>query len=354
MMLACLLKQRHLFVAMFVLFSMTANLSAAHPNAVVYEGDKGPGKGKHVVLIAGDEEYRSEETCPALGRILAKHYGFKCTVLFTTDEKTGFIEPRSSHITGMEAIDTADLLIVFLRFRDFPEEQMQHLVDYVDAGGPIVGLRTSTHAFNIRKGRPFAHYSHQYPGEEFKKGFGRQILGETWAGHYGNNHRTTTAFHIEADYASHAVMRGVKDIWVQSGAYVARPLEGSMVLAKSQVLAGLKPTSPPQEGKDLQPAAWLRTYLSSSRREGRVFASTHGTSEDIVNDGFRRMLVNSCLWCAGLEDSIKADGPIGFVGPFNPVTFSFGGFRKGVKPSDLAGWDSPIMSKDASTEQPKR
>ncbi|MEC9093083.1 MAG: hypothetical protein VX438_10285, partial [Planctomycetota bacterium] len=51
-------------------------VSAEHPNRVVWEGEKGPGKGKHIVFVAGDHEYRGEETCPALARSLAKHYGF--------------------------------------------------------------------------------------------------------------------------------------------------------------------------------------------------------------------------------------------------------------------------------------
>lgn len=46
---------------------------------VVYEGQDGPGRGKQIVLISGDEEYRSEEALPQLGKILAKHHGFSCT-----------------------------------------------------------------------------------------------------------------------------------------------------------------------------------------------------------------------------------------------------------------------------------
>ena len=68
-----------------------------------------------------------------------------------------------------------------------------------------------------------------------------------------------------------------------------------------------------------------------------------GASEDILNDGFRRMLINASLWCMSMEDAIKPDGPIDFVGPYNPVTYKFGGHRKGVKPADLAGWDSPLL-----------
>ena len=96
---------------------------AQNPHLVVYQGDKGPGAGKHIVLLAGDHEYRGEESLPALARILARHYGFKCSVFFTTDPKTGFIEPGSSNISGLEALKTADLLVVFLRFQDFPDDR---------------------------------------------------------------------------------------------------------------------------------------------------------------------------------------------------------------------------------------
>ena len=115
-----------------------------------YDGFEGPGNGKHIVLIAGDDEYRSEQTMPMLGKILAVRFGFKCTVLFPIDPKSGEIVPSyQKNIPGMEMIDTADLLILGLRFRNLPDEQMKHFVDYVEAGKPIIGTRTSTHAFNF-------------------------------------------------------------------------------------------------------------------------------------------------------------------------------------------------------------
>ena len=92
---------------------------AQNPHLVVYQGDKGPGAGKHIVWLAGDHEYRGEESLPALARIMARHYGFKCSVFFTTDPKTGFIEPGSSNISGLEALKTADLLVVFLEVPGF-------------------------------------------------------------------------------------------------------------------------------------------------------------------------------------------------------------------------------------------
>src|SRR5215208_2778887 len=104
---------------------------------VVYEGGDGPGKGKHIVLVSGDEEYRSEEALPQLGKILATHHGFKCTVLFAIDPKTGFINPNvNNNIPGLEALKTADLMVIFTRFRNLPPEQMKHIDEYLTAGKP--------------------------------------------------------------------------------------------------------------------------------------------------------------------------------------------------------------------------
>jgi type 1 glutamine amidotransferase len=334
---------KYLSLTVFVaLLAAPAVSSAQNPHLVVYEGAKGPGHGKHIVLLAGDHEYRSEESLPALARILAKHYGFKCSVFFTTDPKTGFIEPGSSNIAGLEALKTADLLVIFLRFQDFPDDQMQHIVDYLDRGGPVVGFRTATHAFQIK--RPDAKFLkyHWQTKEGYPGGFGRQILGETWVSHYGTNHKMSSRLLLQADQLAHPILRGVKDVWVQSGGYMATPIEGSVILAKGQILEGMTPDSPPAAGKEQVPVAWHRTYTSASGKTGRVFTTTHGASEDLLNDGFRRMSVNACLWAAGLEKAVTPASDISFVGPYHPSTFAFGGFVKGVKPAEMAGWDSPI------------
>jgi type 1 glutamine amidotransferase len=327
----------------FAMFPAAA--AAQNPNLVVYQGTTGPGAGKHIVLLAGDHEYRSEESLPALARILAKHYGFKCSVFLTTDPKTGFIEPGSSNISGLDALKTADLLVVFLRFQDFPDDQMQHIVDYIDRGGPVVGFRTATHAFQIL--RPDAKFlKYTWKGVEgYTGGFGRQILGETWVTHYGKNHEQSSRLLLQADQSGHPILRGVKDVWVQSGGYTANPIEGSHILAMGQILDGMTPDSPVAKDKPAMPVAWYRTYTTPSGKSGRVFTTTHGASEDLLNDGFRRMAVNACVWAAGLEASIRPTSDIAFVGPYQPSTFNFGGHVKGVKPADLAGWASPILPK---------
>lgn len=337
---------KHALVLLVVAGTMAVSAAGiaqnANPHLVVYQGGRGPGAGKHVVLLAGDHEYRGEETLPALARILARRYGFTCSVFFTTDPKTGFIEPGSSNIAGLEAIKTADLLIVFLRFQDFPDAEMQHIVDYLDRGGPVIGLRTATHAFQIRRAdAKFAKYTWNR-GADYPGGFGRQILGETWVSHYGTNHKQSSRLVVPPAQASHPILRGVRDMWAESGGYTADPIEGSQVLAVGQILEGMTPDSPPAEGKTQQPVVWVREYQSTSGKAGRVFTTTHGASEDLLNDGFRRMLVNASLWGAGLEGAIRPTSDISFVGTYQPSRYNFNGFVKGMKPSDLAGWDSPI------------
>ena len=325
---------------------MVASLAAAqNPHLVVYQGTSGPGQGKHIVFLAGDHEYRSEEALPELARILAKHYGFKCSVLFNVDPDTGFITPGNSKISGMEALDSADLLVVFLRFQDFPDDQMQHLAAYLDRGGPVVGFRTATHSFQIK--RPdarFLKFDWQNKGD-YAGGFGRQVLGETWVSHYGTNHKQSSRLILDPSQAQHPVLRGVKDVWVQSGGYTADPLAPSVILARGQILNGMTPDAPPAADKQQMPVAWVRTYTGASGKTGRVFTTTHGASEDLLNDGFRRMAVNALLWAAGLETSIKADGDISLVGAYHPSTFNFGGHVPGVKPADMAGWDTAIPPK---------
>ncbi|MEK6239631.1 MAG: ThuA domain-containing protein, partial [Planctomycetales bacterium] len=318
---------RATFLCTFVLTAISL-ATTAFGGPLVYEGTEGPGKGKHLVFIASDHEYRSEETLPALARILAKRHGFKCTVLFGVDEK-GVIKPGADNVPGMEALESADLMVVFTRFQNWPDEQMIHFVNYLNRGGPIVGLRTATHGFNIPKDRKYAKYSNGYGGDDYKSGFGRQILGEKWAGHYGGNHRQSTRLDIVPEQAKHPILRGVKDMWAQCGGYQANPLQPSEVLAMAQPLMGMEPDADPDPTRKPVPGAWTRSYKGESGKEGRVFTSTYGASNDIVNEGYRRMLINACFWAAGMGDAIQADADVAFVGPYNPTWGRGGGRRQG-------------------------
>ena len=148
-------------------------------------------------------------------------------------------------------------------------------------------------------------------------------------------------------------MRGVKSMHALAGAYSAVPIEGSVILGKNQVLDSMKPDGKPLANKPPSPSIWVRNYKSASGKEGRVFCSTQGASEDIISEGVRRCIINGVFWCMGMEKNIKADMDVAFVGPYNTLPFSFNGEVQNVKPADLAGWDSPIMPR-GEKHKPRR
>lgn len=345
-----------LFTAMTA-FSTPGFSQSVADKHLTYEGTEGVGKGKHIVFLAGDHEYRGEQTLPMLARILAKHHGFKCTVLFSIDKKSGEIVPGSSYMPGTEALKDADLAVVFLRFQNFPADQMKPIVDYLDRAGPVVGLRTSTHAFKIPKDSEFAKFDFKFAGEDYKGGFGRQVLGETWAGHYGTNHKMSTRLDIVEAQKDHPILTGVEKPWAECGGYWTDPMPGSTVLAMAQPLVSMEKGAEAEPTKKPCPNAWTRTYSGKDGATGRVFNTTSGASEDIRDDGFRRMVINACFWAAGLEKEIKADNNVAMVGPYNPSTFQMNsGYYVGVKPLDLAGWDTPIMKAETplKARKPKK
>jgi len=320
---------------------------------LVYEGENGPGKGKHVVFLAGDHEYRSEESLPALARILAKHHGFKCTVLFNVDKKSGEIVPGNSNMPGLKALESADLAVVFLRFQNFPDADMKYFADYIDRGGAVLGLRTSTHAFKIPKDQTYAKYSFRYKGDDYLSGWGHQVLGQSWVGHYGKNHQQSTRIDIIEGKKNHPILNGVKDLWVYCGGYVGKPTDGE-ILTMAQPLTGMKSDSPADPKKKPMPSEWTRTYKGKNGKEGRVFTTLYGASQDLLNDGYRRMLVNASFWATGLENAIKPSLNTNFVGPYKPNVFGLHVYAKGIKPLAYEGFKSPIPAHNNITAPKKK
>jgi len=308
---------------------------------LAFPGGEGPGRGRHIVLVSGDEEYRSEEALPQLAKILAFRHGFRSTVLFAVEPESGFIDPnRRDNIPGLEALAKADLMILFTRFRDLPDAQMRHIVEYVESGRPIIGLRTATHAFDLKSSPTYARYS--WNSREWEGGFGRQVLGETWIRHHWRHGRQSTRGVIVPERAGHPILRGIGegDIWGPTDVYAVRlPLPGdSQPLVLGQVLEGMRPDSPPAAGAlndPMMPVAWVKTYRGARGKTARVFTTTMGSAEDLLSEGFRRLLVNACYWALGMEEQIPARSAVDLVGEYRPRPFGFDGFARGLRPSDL-------------------
>ncbi len=337
-----------MFRVLLSLFALCLPLASAPGSAadpwITLEGGDGPGKGKHVVLISGDEEYRSEEALLQLGKILSKHHGFTCTVLFAIDPKDGCIAPNvNNNIPGMDKLKSADLVVIATRFRNLPDDQMKPLADYLETGKPIVGLRTATHAFNTNGN--FKRFSWTSKEKGWEGGFGKQILGETWVAHHGHHGKEGTRGIPAKGQENHPILKGIKegDIFGTTDVYtVKQPLPGdSTPIVMGQVTETLQPDSKPVAGKKndpMMPVAWTKTYQVDGGKKGKVFTTTMGASADLQWVGTRRMIVNGCLWALGMEDKIGDGANVDLVGEFKPSPFRARKneeWKPGVKPEDF-------------------
>lgn len=312
---------------------------------VVLEGKEGAGKGKHIVLISGDQEYRSEEAIPQLAKILSTRHGFRCTVLFTVDPKDGKIDPLINNVPGLEVLNSADLMVIFTRFLALPDEQMQHIADYLASGKPVIGLRTSTHAFNaIPSSSKFAHFNNGSNAKGWEGGFGKHILGEQWVNHHGAHGKEGTRGIFATGQEKHPILKGIKDgeIFGKTDVYTVHiPLSGdSTPLVLGEVTETLQPDSKAVDGpknKPMMPVAWTKTYKGDDDKTARVFTTTMGASQDLEYEGTRRMIINACYWTMGLEDKIPEKSDVEIVGVYKPTPFRFKGekdWKPGMTPAE--------------------
>jgi type 1 glutamine amidotransferase len=320
--------------SIFTALSLWAFTQAAHAEAdhVTYQG-----KGKHIVLIAGDEEYRSEDGLPMLGKILSQHHGFNCTVLFSVSPE-GVIDPNAqTSLTHPEALDTADAIVMLIRFRNWPDETMKRFDAAMKRGVPVIGLRTSTHAFKLSKDSAFASYN----------SFGKDVLGEKWVSHWGKHKVEAGKGLIESANASHPVLNGVTDVFFDSDVYEAAPPPDAKILMRGQVLKGMKPTDPPASytkkradggeqdiNQPMMPIAWTRELTTGDGAPHKIFTTTAGAATDLANEDLRRLIVNAVYWATGLD--VPAKTKVDTVGTYEPLMYGFNAFRKGAKPADHA------------------
>ena len=331
---------KSLFVPLF-LFAFALVAIAQEPQWATFEGSLGkPGSGKKVVLISGDEEYRSEEILTQLGKILAKHHGFTCHVLYAIDPQTGEIDPCIlDNVPGLDKLYDADIAVMFLRFRDLPDSQMKPIDDFLKAGKPILGIRTSTHAFSVPEGKTYSHYSFNYNdnGGPWQQGFGRLVLGETWIDHHGIHWTEATRGIVAPGQEKNKIVQGCDDIYGPTDVYTVRlPLpEGCVPLVLGEVLTGMEATDPPVEGaknNPKMPIAWTKSYQIPGGKKGKAFTSTMGCAKDFESEGFRRLLVNATYWLADLENQIPPHNLVDIVGTYDPLPMGYAKNKKGIKP----------------------
>ncbi len=311
------------------------------PKWLTYPGEDGPGKGKHIVLIAADQEYRSEQAMPMMAKVLSKHHGFDCTVLFGVNDK-GEVDPtmpvypekgkeaefKTHNIPGLEHLSSADLVIFFPRLLTLPMEQQELIVAYLDSGKPVIALRTANHGFR-------GNLPYKIDGKNIN--FGNDILGGSFMGHHGRWHADSTRGTVVEAMKDHPIVRGVSDIWGPSDVYrtykegTSLP-DGCTALVWGQPLMGRQPEDAPNTKKEPLPVVWIKDWKTSTGKTARVFHSTMGSARDLQSTGLRRLVINAAYWGMGLEEKITADRSVEIVGPYVPLASGFNYEQLGVFP----------------------
>ncbi|MEM9366214.1 MAG: ThuA domain-containing protein [Planctomycetota bacterium] len=314
----------------------SASPSAESMPYLHFPGSEGPGKGKHIVLIAAEQEYRSEQAMPMLAKVLATHHGFDCTVLFSVNEN-GEVDPtlpapwkdpnRRHNIAGLEKLAGADCLIWMSRFMHLPDEQMQQFHDYFDSGKPFIALRTANHGF--QRGKPYVF--------EGRKVSLRELLGGAFSGHHGGWHRESTRGIIVEGQEQHPILTGVDVIWGTSDVYRCHtdrhPFPATCTpLVLGQPLVNLQPDAPPNPKKGPLPIAWTKTWTGNLGHPSRVFHFTMGSAEDFANEGVRRLTINAVYWGLEMESEIQGSRSIAIVGEYTPLKAGFNHDKLGVRP----------------------
>ena len=323
---------------------LAADTFTSGPGWLDFPGGKGPGAGKTVVLLAGDEEYRSEESLPMLARILAERHGFHAVVLFAHDD--GVINPNNgASLAKPEALDGADAVVLGLRFRKWNEAALAKFDAAVKRGVPIVATRTSTHAFaGIPKESAFASYNWNAKG-----GFGKNILGETWINHWGNHKGEATRTATEPGAEKNPILNGVDIAYGDTDVYEAYPPADAKVLLRGVVLKDMDPKSPPSERRKKrasdkqeqgvnEPAmavAWTRELKTDAGTVNRILCTTMASASDLKDESLRRLLVNGVFW--GLKLDVPAKADVTPLVEWKPSKYSFNLFHKGLKAADFAG-----------------
>lgn len=322
---------------LYMKHSISAHPVPPSPLWLTYPGGLGPGRGQHVVLVAADQEYRSEQVMPMLARILSKRHGFDCTVLFSLNarnevdptQKIRWQDKTVQHsIPGLEHLKSADLLILFSRLITLPDEQIGHVIDYLESGKPVIGIRTANHGF-------LENFPYTKNGKPVR--FGRDVLGGTFLSHHGNWHRDSTRGIPVPEQKDHPILQGVRDIWGPSDVYRTFPKGADLpadchCLVFGQPLLGRSPDDAPNPQKKPLPIAWTKSWTGDSGKTARIFHCTMGSGRDFESPGLRRLTVNASYWCLGMEEAIVPDSNVDVVGKYAPRASGFNYQALGIVP----------------------
>ena len=259
-----------------------------------------------IVFVTGDHEYGGESTLPIIAAELEKNYGFKTKVLKSFPDQNA-----EENIPGLEALKEADVAVFFLRWRRLPADQMQQIEDYLKTGKPLLGFRTTTHAFNYPKGHPLQKWN----------AFGELAFNTPpgWGGvakhtHYG--HESSTDVTIIKSESNNELLTGVgNNFHVRSWLYQvlpSYPIRGSVLLMNGHSI------NPNDKNAYDNPVTWTGTNSYGAK----FFFTTMGHPEDFDQEPFQHLVINAMHWVAGKKIPQKWAGKININVPYRGIVSS--------------------------------
>ncbi|MES2795190.1 MAG: ThuA domain-containing protein [Bacteroidota bacterium] len=257
-----------------------------------------------IVFVCGDHEYSGEYTLPLIANELEKKYGFRTKVLKSYPDQNA-----EKNIPGLEILKEADLVVFYLRWRLLPPNQLAMIEDYLKSGKPVVGFRTSTHAFNFPKG----HESEKW------NAFGEFALNAPpgWGakGHTHYGHKSTTDVYGIAASAKHPILRGINPTFHVSS-WLYRVLPDYPIKGSEWLLMG-KSINPDKAAID-NPVAWV----GKNSFGAKVFTTTLGHPEDFSVESFQHLIINAVHFQLGKKVPKKWKGKIDINVPYRGMVSS--------------------------------
>ena len=285
--------------------------------------------------MTGDEEYRSEESMPMLADILRRELNAKISICYSLDS-LGFVDPNNtSHISGLQALDSADLMVIFTRFRNLPDHERSYITRYVESGKPIVGFRTSTHAFKYEADSSKFYYNDEWP---------TRVFGQQWIthhGHFQDGHGALTRVEVDKHKDSHQILNGISSFDAYSWLYHVDGGDWKLHGDSKPLIYGTSLKSNHEMNNRLDefpltnPVAWTKTYRGESGElNARVFFTTLGHPFDFKIESMRKLALNGIYWALSLENTIPDDGVnADYAGKYDPNNSGFGQkFKKNLRP----------------------
>lgn len=271
-------------------------ISAVCPDGLKAQQDDTP----LVVFVVGDHEYSSELTMPLIADELEQNYGMRTKVLKSQPDHNA-----EENILGLQALNNADLAVFFLRWRRLPAKQLTYIQNYLESKKPLIGFRTTTHAFNYEKGHTLEKWN-AFGEMAFNSPPGWEKAGHT---HYG--HESTTVVSVISEAAQHPLLTGIdEDFDAASWLYTVLPEYPS---GDSQPLLMGKPVNPNDPDATSHPVAWTGTNSFGAR----FFMTTLGHPEDFQQVALQRVTINAVHWLLDkpipkqLKRKMEVDVPYG-------------------------------------------